>query len=150
MEAIYTHDCDRCEFVQNLTVEGIKYDVYRCPSVTGADATWLARYSDELDNYWSMPWGILKTVDLGVESTTSLLRAVHAIAQAAEDSQHMEAANIAKAIEVVNEQAEDETLWVRPETIVEAYTQRALRRLHAVLEGDKLTLAKLEEKDDRA
>lgn len=39
------------------------------------------------------------------------------------------------AIAVVNEQAEDGGLWFVPETITEDYLQRALRRLHAAVEG---------------
>lgn len=35
----------------------------------------------------------------------------------------------------VNEQAEDECLWCIPGTIVEDHMQRALRRLHAAIEG---------------
>ena len=37
---------------------------------------------------------------------------------------------------VVNEQAEDEGLWFIPDTVGEAYLQRELRRLHAVIEGE--------------
>jgi hypothetical protein len=36
---------------------------------------------------------------------------------------------------VVGEQAEDNGLWFIPATITEDYLQRALRRLHAVIEG---------------
>ena len=36
---------------------------------------------------------------------------------------------------VVDEQAEDEGLWFVPETITEDHPQRALRRLHAAVEG---------------
>lgn len=36
---------------------------------------------------------------------------------------------------VVDEQAEDEGLWFVPQTITEDYLQRALRKLHAVIEG---------------
>jgi len=36
---------------------------------------------------------------------------------------------------VVDEQANDEGLWVVPETITEDYLQRALRRLHEAIEG---------------
>ena len=61
----------------------------------------------------------------------------------------MNAVDVVKAIEVVNEQAKDETLWVHPETIVEDHLQRALRRLHAVFEGDEVMLAVLEGKDGR-
>lgn len=43
---------------------------------------------------------------------------------------------LAKARAVVNEQAEDGGLWFAAETITEAMLQRALRRLHAVVEGD--------------
>ncbi len=43
--------------------------------------------------------------------------------------------NEAEIRAVVNEQAEDDGLWFVPETITEDYLQRALRRLHAVIEG---------------
>lgn len=36
---------------------------------------------------------------------------------------------------VVDEQADDDGLWFIPTTITEDYLQRALRRLHAVIEG---------------
>jgi hypothetical protein len=38
-------------------------------------------------------------------------------------------------IAVVNEQAEDGGLWFVAQTITEDYLQRALRRLHAAVEG---------------
>jgi len=40
------------------------------------------------------------------------------------------------AIEIVNEQAEDDGIWFIAETITEAYLQRELRRLHAAVEKD--------------
>ncbi len=40
---------------------------------------------------------------------------------------------------VVDEQAEDEGLWFVPVTITEDILQRALRRLHAVIEDDRGT-----------
>ena len=42
-----------------------------------------------------------------------------------------------KLREIVAEQAEDESLWFFPEYITEDILQRALRRLHAVIEGDE-------------
>lgn len=39
---------------------------------------------------------------------------------------------------VVDEQACDEGLWFLPQTITEAILQRALRRLHAAVEGEAL------------
>ena len=45
-----------------------------------------------------------------------------------------------KAWELVQEQAEDEGLWFCSESISEAYLQQELRRLHAVIEGDKEVL----------
>lgn len=36
---------------------------------------------------------------------------------------------------VVAEQAEDEGLWFQPKYITEDYLQKALRRLHAAVEG---------------
>lgn len=44
-----------------------------------------------------------------------------------------------KIQKVVNEQAEDEGLWFYPESAPEAHLQRALRRLHAVIEGEEET-----------
>ena len=38
-------------------------------------------------------------------------------------------------LDVVKEQAEDEGLWCEPVYITEAILQRALRRLHAAVEG---------------
>jgi hypothetical protein len=40
---------------------------------------------------------------------------------------------------VVDEQANDESLWFIPETITEDILQRALRRLHEVIEGKTST-----------
>jgi hypothetical protein len=37
-------------------------------------------------------------------------------------------------IDLVNEQAEDEGLWFKPETAPEAYLQQELRRLHKIIE----------------
>jgi hypothetical protein len=44
--------------------------------------------------------------------------------------------NSARVQQVVDEQADDEGLWCKPETIVEDYLQKALRRLHRVCEGE--------------
>ena len=44
-----------------------------------------------------------------------------------------------EALKVVSEQAKDEGLWFVPETITENYLQRALRRLHAAIEGKSPT-----------
>ncbi len=41
-----------------------------------------------------------------------------------------------KVMQVVNEQANDVGLWFIPVYITEDILQRALRRLHAVIEGD--------------
>ena len=38
-------------------------------------------------------------------------------------------------VAVVNEQAEDSGLWFVAESVTEDYLQRALRRLHAAVEG---------------
>jgi hypothetical protein len=42
---------------------------------------------------------------------------------------------VMEAMAIVNEQAEDERLWFLPKYITEDYLQRALRRLHAAIEG---------------
>lgn len=54
----------------------------------------------------------------------------------------------AKLRAVVDEQADDGGLWFVPETAPEDYLQRALRRLHAAIEGDKQTLSALDTPDD--
>ena len=38
-------------------------------------------------------------------------------------------------LDIVNEQAADESLWFQPVHITEAILQKALRRLHAAIEG---------------
>jgi hypothetical protein len=38
---------------------------------------------------------------------------------------------------IVNDQAEDDGLWFEAVTAPEAYLQQELRRLHAVIEGDR-------------
>lgn len=76
---LYSHYCDSCEFIQNLTVEGVKYDVYRCTHTSIGESTWLARYGDEDGNYWSMPWDVMKTVDTDVDGS-ALLREMLRIA----------------------------------------------------------------------
>ena len=45
----------------------------------------------------------------------------------------VEAAKAARSL--VDEQAEDEGLWSGSESIVEAYLQQELRRLHAIIEA---------------
>ena len=82
MKPTYQHDCDGCEFIEPIVVEGIVYDVYRCtgsPS-SAIGPTWLARYDDPPGCYWSMPWGVLKTAEGGTE----LLREVRALARSRE------------------------------------------------------------------
>jgi DNA-binding PadR family transcriptional regulator len=44
---------------------------------------------------------------------------------------------LAEARALCAEQAEDEGLWFVAETAAEAYLQAALRRLHAVVEGER-------------
>lgn len=43
-----------------------------------------------------------------------------------------------EALALVAEQSEDDGLWFVAETCSEAYLQEALRKLHAVIEGDSL------------
>ena len=79
MKPIYKHDCSECEFIKTITVEGTKYDIYRCGQ-TGfrLGSSWVARYDDEGSHYWSMPWDVLKGSTL--EQATSLMREVYRIA----------------------------------------------------------------------
>lgn len=42
-----------------------------------------------------------------------------------------------KAYDLVQEQAEDDALWCLTDNIELAYLQQELRRLHAVIEGEK-------------
>jgi hypothetical protein len=51
-------------------------------------------------------------------------------------------AHYKKLLEIVREQADEEVLWCIPDSIVEAYFQQELRRLHAAVEA----AAKKEEK----
>ena len=51
-----------------------------------------------------------------------------------------EAAKAARSL--VDEQAEDEGLWSGSESIVEAYLQQELRRLHAIIEAFPLDALK--------
>jgi len=44
---------------------------------------------------------------------------------------------IENAMTVVKEQAEDESLWFFAEHITESILQKALRRLHAAVEGEQ-------------
>ena len=46
-----------------------------------------------------------------------------------------EAVQLAEAQKVVDEQANDESLWFDAEYITEAMLQKELRRLHEVIEG---------------
>lgn len=50
--------------------------------------------------------------------------------------------NLAVAVDVVNEQAEDDGLWFIAEYVSEQYLQDALRRLHRAVEGQALTRIK--------
>lgn len=43
-----------------------------------------------------------------------------------------------KALAIVAEQADDDGLWFVAETCAEAYLQKALRELHAAIEGEKI------------
>lgn len=53
----------------------------------------------------------------------------------------------ATALDVVNEQAEDEGLWFFSHSCSEAYLQAALRRLHSAVEHDARRLkAEIDEK----
>ena len=52
----------------------------------------------------------------------------------------VEAAKAARSL--VDEQAEDEGLWSGSESIVEAYLQQELRRLHAIIEAFPLDALK--------
>lgn len=51
---------------------------------------------------------------------------------------------LANALAVVEQQAKDEALWFNPETAPEAYVQKSLRYLHAVLEDDASVVLELE------
>ena len=82
MKPVYRHDCSTCKFIQNLTVDGTIYDVYRCPGPR--TAIWVARYDDEGSGYWSMPWDILKTVPKDSDST-KLLKEVQQAAREYEE-----------------------------------------------------------------
>lgn len=70
MKPLYRHRCSTCEFYGTITVEGIKYDVYRCVD------TWLARYNDDEGGYWSMPEEMILQADM--EKATPLLQAMRA------------------------------------------------------------------------
>jgi hypothetical protein len=48
--------------------------------------------------------------------------------------------------EVVSRQAEDEGLWFKPQLITEDYLQKALRKLHAVIDDDQELLLVLRAK----
>ena len=79
MNPIYRHDCSTCEFIETITVEGTKYDVYRCEQKGfRPGSSWLARYDDAGPNYWSMPWDVLRSSSL--EQATPLMREVSRIA----------------------------------------------------------------------
>lgn len=79
----YKHDCDTCEFIKCLTVEGKHYDVYRCTNTAIGESTWLGRYDDGDGHYWSMPWDVLKKVDPACG--TEVLRAMREIARKREE-----------------------------------------------------------------
>jgi len=75
---IYAHSCDTCTFLGRLHCEDDrKYDLYRCSPELSVDVTYLARYGDAPEDYWSMPWGVLRKAEGG----THLLRAVQAFAR---------------------------------------------------------------------
>jgi hypothetical protein len=78
VKPVYRHDCSTCTFVQNLTVDGTIYDVYRCAGPL--TSTWIARYNDEGPGYWSMPWEVLRTIPKDNDST-KLLKEMQRIAE---------------------------------------------------------------------
>jgi hypothetical protein len=47
---------------------------------------------------------------------------------------------LARARALARKQADDEGLWFKAETAPEAYLQRALRHIHAVIEDDQRVL----------
>ena len=72
----YQHDCNRCEFITDLTIDGQHYDIYRCPNKI---PSWIARFGSDGPDNWPMPWDVLKTVD--TTSATKLMKKMQQIAQ---------------------------------------------------------------------
>jgi len=57
----YTHNCSTCVFIGNITFNNKVYDVYRCPD-SQYTSTWIARDSDAIGGYWSMPYNVLSNL----------------------------------------------------------------------------------------
>lgn len=85
-----------------------------------------------------------------IESTAAELEALRASTASVQADQRAEndrlrgeveelrkdAERLRAASNVVNEQAENDGLWFIPDSVVEAFFQQELRRLHAAIEGD--------------
>jgi len=77
---IYVHDCTTCEFLETFVLDGKSYDLYRCEAEDPAKRsslgpTYIARYSSQGAEYWSMSWEGFRS--LGMENpATPLLREV--------------------------------------------------------------------------
>jgi hypothetical protein len=54
----YTHDCDKCQFVARVSMQGTDSDWYVCPQDL-LGATVIGRYSSEGSDYTSCPVDIL-------------------------------------------------------------------------------------------
>lgn len=72
--------------------------------------------------------------DAGAEAATQTYAAM--LSAAPEPPKALALARLVdEAVKVVNEQASDERLWFEPEYLTEDILQKALRRLHAAIEG---------------
>lgn len=57
----YQHYCDKCRYLQPLRINNVHYDVYFCNGILGGSV--LARFSSTASDYWSMPVGVIESID---------------------------------------------------------------------------------------
>jgi len=63
-DQMFTHDCDNCLFLGHwedpeVTPSYGHYDLYACPEHDGSQATLIARYSSQGEDYVSMPYALV-------------------------------------------------------------------------------------------
>lgn len=75
MRPKYKHSVKSDEFVQNMEVDGVEYDVYRYVTPTNGPY-WLARYSDVYGGYNGAAWSTLKELDTSLSPVLLALKKV--------------------------------------------------------------------------
>ena len=75
--------------------------------------------------------------EVAIEQRDAALREIVRLNEAAAPAASEPRSNYTDALNLVNEQAEDDGLWFNAQYATEAYLQQALRELHAAIEGNQ-------------